>query len=282
MTDLSIRICPYCESKGELYFTAGKKIFFRCSFCDLIFRITEQDEEDRLLNYYRKNYFTDLAGDQVIGKRDEVFTHTLDMIESQTERGKLLDVGCGCGLLLKEALGRGWAVCGVDPSEQSVEYASSLLGDVVYLGTLEKFYPGEQYDVITMVNVLDHMTQPWQELKKIYALLKPGGYIFFRFPNGKLHSLLLKISKKYNIENCVGRFLIFHEHSLTPRFIKRLLSDHNFVDIDVRNAKPTAGNWMSSNFKKLIYYGAEMFSLFSDKKILMGTSLSVMAKKPEL
>jgi trans-aconitate methyltransferase len=223
-----------------------------------------------------------LACDQFDGKRDGIFTHALDIIEGKKKERKLLDVGCGCGFLLKKAFERGWAVCGIDPSEQSVEYAKNVLAAPVVQGTLEQFHSDEKFDVITMINVFDHLTQPWEELKKVYILLEPGGYIFLRFPNGRLHSLLYEIARKVSIENHVKKILIFHEYSLTPCFVKKLLIDCGFVDIDVQNAKPTAGNWMSSHFKKLMYCAAEIFSLVSCRKILLGTSLSVIARKPDL
>ncbi len=280
MNDHTSKKCPYCESASDFYFVAGDKTFFHCNTCDLIFRIACQDEQDRLLDYYRKNYFTDFAGDQVDGQRDGIFTHALDVIERKKNGGKLLDVGCGCGFLLKEASERGWVVRGVDPSEQSVEYAKTLVAAAVIQCTLQEFHSDERFDVITMINVFDHMTQPWKELGKVHVLLKPGGYVFFRFPNGKLHSLLCGIAQKVNIENHVRRFLIFHEYSLTPKFVKKLLFDHGFGDIDVRNAMPTSGNYFSRYLKMLMYRAAEIFSFVSCRKILLGTSLTVMARKP--
>lgn len=53
---------------------------------------------------------------------------------------------------------------GVDPSEESIIYCEKLLGKgVADKGSLEHFSKGKLYDVITMINVLDHSLEPWAE-----------------------------------------------------------------------------------------------------------------------
>jgi len=132
-------------------------------------------EAARERRYYEDDYFRELAWDQLEGFRDGIYREALDRIEGQVGRGRLLDVGCGCGFLLREALGRGWDAKGIDPSRESIEYLRSTIGDVGIQGSLEDCSPGERYDAVTMINVLDHLVDPWKAAEQAAGLLRPGG-----------------------------------------------------------------------------------------------------------
>ena len=125
---------------------------------------------------------------------------------------------------------------------------------------------------------------PWKEIRKVYSLLKPGGILYLRFPNGLFHSFLLKASKKINIEQTVARFLVFHEYCFTPRFIRRLLSDHGFADVEVYNASLSGGSLVSSfpifSFvTRSIEAAGKLTDLFSGGRVLWGPSLDVIARE---
>jgi len=68
-----------------------------------------------------------------------------------------------------------------------------------------------------------------------------------KFKNGSVSELrspafLFKLSKKLNIEQIIARFLVFHEYCFTTKFVRRLLSDHGFKDIEVCNASLSGGS----------------------------------------
>ncbi len=227
----TLQTCPYCgEPKPSAAGPDGK--FFRCGRCDLIGRA---ERRKGIIRYYEKSYFDDYARDQLTGERNNIYEHILDRIETQSKAGRLLDVGCGCGFFLKSAGNRGWKFTGIDPSEKSICFARTLLGDAVFKATLDDFATQERFMAVTLINVLDHSPHPWDDLRRVHDLLEPGGLVFIRIPNGRLHFLLLRCLQYSGGGSLASRFLVFHEYSMTPRFIRRLLSDSGFKSIRVLN-----------------------------------------------
>ena len=97
--------------------------------------------------------------------------------------GRLLDVGFGDGVFLKNARSIGWAVVGVDPDCEVVENARQC-GLNVYQGGLEALaHMSNCFDVITMNHVIEHLPDPVAALIACYRLLKQNGYIWLETPN---------------------------------------------------------------------------------------------------
>lgn len=100
-----------------------------------------------------------------------------------TGGGRLLDVGCGNGGFLMLALQAGWQVEGLDLDMGAVQAARSR-GLEVHHGGIEVL--GERsacYDVITLSHVIEHVHDPIATLRRLYALLKPGGVLWLDTPN---------------------------------------------------------------------------------------------------
>jgi hypothetical protein len=92
------------------------------------------------------------------------------------------------------------------------------------------------------------------------------------------------VSKKLNIERIITRFLVFHEYCFTPRFIKRLLSDHDFKDVVINNASLSGGSVVKSfpvfGFVTRVIEAVEKLTdLISGGRLLWGPSLDVIARK---
>jgi len=96
---------------------------------------------------------------------------------------RLLDMGCGNGAFLLRARSAGWAVVGVDFDPKAVEAACSQ-GLDVRLGGVESLDPSiEQFDVITLAHVIEHVHHPVEVLQACFSLLKPGGILWIETPN---------------------------------------------------------------------------------------------------
>jgi SAM-dependent methyltransferase len=238
---------------------------------------------------YREDYFHRYSGDQLAGQRLELYGHILDLIAGNQGEGRLLDVGTGCGFFLVAARKRQWEVKGVEPSIQSVEVARRQDGLDVFTGTLQDYEENSKFDVITFINVLEHSALPWREIYRASELLRPGGLIYLRFPNGFLHSRIYRLAQVFALKQQVNKFLVFHHYSFTPRYIRTLLDDHGFVRTTIRNSPPSEGdpNRLFSNsniatrMKRVIYFIAEMTKTMSLGRLLVGTSLEVTAIKPD-
>lgn len=106
------------------------------------------------------------------------FEHHLKPLERLTgppHSRPLLDVGCYTGVFVEIATRHGWDAWGVEPSRWAVEQAHAQ-GLHVVQGTLETAdLPEATFDVVTMWDVIEHLTDPRGTLQQAYRLLKPGG-----------------------------------------------------------------------------------------------------------
>jgi SAM-dependent methyltransferase len=98
-------------------------------------------------------------------------------------RRRVLDVGCATGVFLA-AGGDDWEKVGVELTEDATHIARSQFGLTVHQGTLEQApLDGQQFDVITMWDVLEHLHQPHESLLRVRELLRPGGVFVARVPS---------------------------------------------------------------------------------------------------
>lgn len=100
----------------------------------------------------------------------------------KSTRNRLLDFGAGTGDFLQVAKNNGWEVGGVEPNVQARKLAKDKGLDL--LPSLEDFKQ-EQFDVITLWHVLEHVPNLKECLEQLQDLLKPGGIIVVALPNYK-------------------------------------------------------------------------------------------------
>jgi 2-polyprenyl-3-methyl-5-hydroxy-6-metoxy-1,4-benzoquinol methylase len=225
-------------------------------------------------------------GEQGDGHRLKLFEHILDLLEIKKQTGAcLLDVGTGLGYFLVSARRRGWEVEGIEPAGEAVDFAREQNKVAVFQGTLNEYSGPAVFEAVTCINVLDHSAEPWSELKKIGRLLKPGGVLYFRSPNGWLHGHLSRWGQRLGLEGIIDRFLVFHEFSFTPKFIARFLTDLGFERITIQNSPPSTGDphklfpaaKMTALLKNLSYHAGRVLQKLSGGVLLLGTSLEVLA-----
>ncbi len=113
---------------------------------------------------------------------------------------KVIDVGCGGGILSESMVRRGAVVSGIDMSQPSIEiaklhlYESNL--DVDYqCSTAEAFaerHP-HRFDVVTCMELLEHVPDPASVIRACAKLVKPGGHLFFSTINRNPKAYLFAI-----------------------------------------------------------------------------------------
>jgi O-antigen biosynthesis protein len=111
---------------------------------------------------------------------------------------RILEVGCSSGYMGAHLKARGHSVVGVEPSPAAAEAARVVL-DEVHVGTFAQYActhrPGSEFDVVTFVDVLEHLDDPAEALRQCVTLLKPDGHIAISIPNvthGGIRGLLLE------------------------------------------------------------------------------------------
>jgi 2-polyprenyl-3-methyl-5-hydroxy-6-metoxy-1,4-benzoquinol methylase len=109
--------------------------------------------------------------------------------ESLPANGKILDVGCGNGVISRH-LGRlGFNVLGIDVSEKTIEMARAIepMPNVRFMkkSAEELVASGEKYDAVICSEVLEHLHDPGALLKVLHQSLAENGKLIVTVPNGK-------------------------------------------------------------------------------------------------
>ncbi len=102
------------------------------------------------------------------------------------KRGRMLDIGCGRGLVLARARDESWDTAGMEFSDDTARQAREVLGLDIRTGRLEDAgFTRGSFDVITIWHVLEHLPDPEVTLRTCYSLLKPGGLLAVAVPNSE-------------------------------------------------------------------------------------------------
>jgi 2-polyprenyl-6-hydroxyphenyl methylase/3-demethylubiquinone-9 3-methyltransferase len=127
----------------------------------------------------------------------------LDWIQSQCPLAgqRVLDVGCGGGILTDAMARRGAAVLGIDLSTKALRVAElhaleAQTPDVQYREVSVEALAAEQpatFDAITCMEMLEHVPDPGSVVRACAALVKPGGWVFFSTINRNPKAFLLAI-----------------------------------------------------------------------------------------
>lgn len=124
--------------------------------------------------------------------------YILDTVAVRDQR--IVDIGCGGGLLTEALAENGAIVTGIDMSSSVIETATLHLLesqlDITYRqissAELAKELPGH-FDIVTCLEMLEHVPDPKAVIMDCCALLKPGGSVFFSTINRNLKAYLFAI-----------------------------------------------------------------------------------------
>src|SRR3954471_24776239 len=222
MTCATATSCLLCNRPLRLIgkdFT-GKEIF-KCDECDYLMTPPVTEEAASAL-YDAPEYFDGWGCNLEFDyERFEPAVHQqvaeyLDFIKQYTSGKSLLDVGTGSGLLPHMARAAGYEVEGTDLSKHVSETLPAKAGFRVHHGTIEEIEFDRTYDVITMLHVLEHTSDPVSTLLRAREILNEGGYLVVVVPN--YHSFDTRV------KNLMSKL------KLKSRAYKHLaLGHHNYV-----------------------------------------------------
>jgi len=162
-----------CTSSGY-----GKHLaIVRCTQCGLVYASPRNGDEAILESY--EDVVDELYVEEQLGRvlTFERNLRPLLALVGDVEHPRLLDVGCYAGVFLEVATRHGWEAWGVEPSAWAAEEAVRR-GLHVIRGTLATAgLAPAWFDVVTLWDVIEHLTDPKGEMQRVNRLLKPGGII---------------------------------------------------------------------------------------------------------
>ncbi len=131
-------------------------------------------------SYYRHNE----AYAQFLENWDENFYGKYaDVLRPARPGGRVLDVGCGVGQVLKRLGEAGYQACGVEVSEPSVLKARGLGLDCRSYDGRHLPFPDRHFASVGALNVLEHVEEPESFLAEMVRVLEPGGRVVISSPN---------------------------------------------------------------------------------------------------
>ncbi len=187
-------VCQLCDAQDATpFFASGRDEpqadgadLLRCRRCGLVYA-ARLPAVETLAQQYDASYYAEVLGSTCTeGNTTSVaryFDTLLKQIEAHRSPARLLDLGCATGDFLVAAQKRGWSVTGLEVSPYAADQARQR-GLAVLTGSLETVSPAlDQYEVVTLWEVIEHLPDPLGELRRIRRLLAPGGLLAVSTPN---------------------------------------------------------------------------------------------------
>ena len=239
---LLLRACPLCECQVS---TPVFQTIRKCRSCGLRFVSPlgnfhgENETEEYFVSDYLPLHQANWENSLV---ERRVHLELIRRYSSLPSQPRLLDVGCALGFMLQETKAAGWEAIGVETSAFAARYAKQNTGCTVHAGTLQQAgFESESFDVITLMDVIEHVPDPCALLSEVNRLLRRGGTLFLVTPNFGSFFVWLYGPKAYGIgpEEHVTYF--------QPGTMKRALQKTGFREIVVGSK-----DFYADNVKRLL------------------------------
>ncbi len=146
--------------------------------------------------------------------------------------GRALEVGCGSGRYLAQLAASGWHVHGLEPSAETADHLHEATGLPVTVGSIQEacFDPGS-FDLVVAVMVLEHLHAPIEDINRIHAWLRPGGFLAGSVPNGGSWEFSFFGPSWYALQ------VPTHLHHFTPTTLTMLLEKGGFKNIRISHQR---------------------------------------------
>jgi SAM-dependent methyltransferase len=227
---VSFLVCPVCgNSRAQLfahardveYYTSATTFNYQqCGECRSVF--LESPPVDQLRVIYPPNYYSyrstmgsDSLLERIKGRLDSrLFKKLIRKIPGDSL--KVLDVGGGSGWLLtliRNTSDRVKQTHEVDLDE-GARSAAEAVGHVFHSCRIEEFSSSEKFDLILMLNLIEHVSDPRAVLRGMRHLLAPGGLILIKTPNVDTLDCRLFRNHNWGGFHCPRHFVLFNRQSL--------------------------------------------------------------------
>ncbi|GLR98810.1 MULTISPECIES: bifunctional 2-polyprenyl-6-hydroxyphenol methylase/3-demethylubiquinol 3-O-methyltransferase UbiG [Bradyrhizobium] len=167
---------------------------------------------------------------------------------------RVLDIGCGAGLLCEPLSRLGAQVIGIDPSQSNIA-AAKLHADKSHLAidyrctTVEEIDPRERFDIVLAMEVVEHVTDVGVFLKRCASMLKPNGLMVVSTLNRNWKSFALAIVGAEYVLRWLPRGTHEWNKFVTPDELAKHLLDNRLVITEQTGVvySPFADKWTLSS-----------------------------------
>lgn len=230
--------CPLCCSPDGKAVTRDLSPFYRCRRCGIVFNSAYRPlryDERYFLDDYKNQYGRTYAEDRDAIRRlaDVRLRNVFALRGGKPGRGdlSLLDIGSALGFFMESARDAGVGrVSGVEISRYACDWCRRETGFRVVNSAFEKIEFDETFDIITAWYFIEHCEHPGEIMRRIYALLNPGGVFAFSAPSVFGPQFL------FDRKGWAGSHPEDHRIDFSPAVAARVLKRMGFRSVMVRAA----------------------------------------------
>ena len=276
--------CHVCDRECRLAFTARDRRYdstpdqefkvFECPSCGTGQTVPRPEN---IADYYVDEYYEERISKRnnqgILDRFSDSYESVLGINESiPTEKGRLLEIGCGPGHDLVDFSEQGWEVVGVEPNRSAVEMGRKKYDLTIHHGTLDEIadrLEKSSFDVVLLNHVFEHIPNPRETIRYINQIIAPTGLVIIEVPNfdSPLRRALGEFWGDYDVPR--------HVYHYTPQSLDLLMKDQGYRKVDSSYYKGALlGAAWTSNYThtnlKLPNRAAYFFPFFIPIGILLG------------
>lgn len=159
---------------------------------------------------------------------------------NQSGNGRALDIGSGFGFCTQALRKLGYRTLSINPGKYENEVFKKLNGDGLLPVMFEDYQAAGQFGVVVMSQVLEHLLEPDQAIKKVSGLLAPGGVLACAVPN--YGSFLVKL---LGTKDNACLWVPEHVNYFTEDGLKALVRQHGLDIVNVEQITRIPANALS-------------------------------------
>lgn len=226
----------------------------RCAGCATLFSAELPGSEGEATDYSAYYHEANLEIPAWVEARLE---EVVGEFEPYRRSGRWLDVGCGAGTLMRAGRNRGWAAVGTEVAAGAAE-AVREDGFEVHVGELSALpLEAGSFDVVSLVEVVEHVKDPRGLMLEAARLIRPGGAMYVTTPHSRGISARLLRSRwsavappehlqLFSVRGLEG--VLTHAGTRPRRLRTHVVNPHELLDALRRRDEPTGWERVESSY----------------------------------
>jgi 2-polyprenyl-3-methyl-5-hydroxy-6-metoxy-1,4-benzoquinol methylase len=251
--------CNACGADTfRLLSTVGEWNIGRCTRCGLVYlNPAPFFEPDTEFSSMSKGFQYTRYMHEKIGER--IFAYETAQLRSQVEEirrltgqtiaaVRYLEVGCGSGASVRAAADLGWEATGIDIDPELIATGVKQHGaDLRCTPLLQAGFSDDSFDFVRLRDVIEHLPDPYESLRKIRCLLRPGGIALIVAPNEG--ALINRFRRLAGMKRTMVAYAEppHHIHGFTPVTLRLIVERAGFKVLELRTIETVHPGYVTSN-----------------------------------
>ncbi len=219
-------------------------VYSQCNSCDIV---SIDRIPDKLDLCYPSEYLSLLSAQRLeeIARRDVA---RLDVLLRFKREGRLLEVGPGAGVMLRQAISAGFDVEAIEVDSDSSRHLSAILGVPVHVSAAPEEVIGKlpSSDVVVLWQVLEHLPRPWAVLRAAASNLAQDGVLIVATPNPSAFQFRVLRSRWPHLD--APR----HLQLIPPQLLIDRLHSDDMAVVSLTSDDPSARAWNRFGWRRAL------------------------------